>query len=173
MYYENPEVNDDRQYADFCLDNNGKSICEVESGELFLISKKNIEKSAKEHQDSFSTYKGDSAIDGYGNGKHKQSYESFIRGSYFVLKHIEPLMIDFAEYYYSYWSLSDYFPEGKTTVELFKQFIEGRNLTQTNDLIKNQQNNILSLFAKHYNKLGRNDYIGEDDIADFILTNNQ
>ena len=57
MYYENPEVNDDRQYADFCLDNNGKSICEVESGELFLISKKNIEKAAKSLNNSWVHFK--------------------------------------------------------------------------------------------------------------------
>ena len=166
MYYENPEVNDDRQYADFCLDNNGKSIFEEENGNLFLTSKKNIEKAAKEHQDSFSTYNGCSAIDGYGNGKHKQSYDSFIMGSYFILKHINTLMIDFAEYYYSYWSLSDYFPEGKTTIELLKQFFEGRGLSETG-LTIDQQRSILSLFAIHYNKLGRKDYIGGDDVTDF------
>ena len=50
MYYENPEVNDDRQYADFCLDNNGKSIFEEENGNLFLTSKKNIEKKRYNHE---------------------------------------------------------------------------------------------------------------------------
>lgn len=171
MYYENPEVNDARQYADFCPDNNAKSICESENVKLLLISKKNIEKAAKEHQDSFITYKGDSAIDGYGNGKHKQSYDSFVSGSYFILKHIKPLMIDFAEYYYQYWSLSEYFPEGKTTIELLEQFFEGRSLSKTG-LTTDQQKSILSLFARHYNSLGRKDYIGGDDITDFILTNN-
>ena len=33
----------------------------------------------------------------------------------------------------------------------------------------NQQRELLNAFAKHYNKLPRKDYIGVDDITDFLL----
>ncbi len=63
MYYENPEINDDRQYADFCLDNNGKSICKTKDKSINF--KKSIFKIAKEYDFSVVSYKSYRSDMGY------------------------------------------------------------------------------------------------------------
>lgn len=56
MYYEDPEINDDRQYSQYCLDNNGKSIIDENKNEInlfkILVRFINIEHISKEEIES-------------------------------------------------------------------------------------------------------------------------
>lgn len=48
--------------------------------------KQTVEEAAKEHQNKFETCDGAGTLIGFTNGRHKQSYESFIEGAKWMAK---------------------------------------------------------------------------------------
>lgn len=68
---------------------------------------------------------------------------------------------------------SDYIPNSRIGRYIQETKCEGKESPdESGNCIKpdvNQQRELLNAFAKHYNKLPRKDYIGVDDITDFLL----